>query len=111
MKYSDLNVLTLAELQALQADVEKAIEQKQQQAQVIDQIKAMALENGITFESVLNELQGSVRKSGAAKSKSAPQYFNPEDPSQTWTGKGRKPKWIEEALHNGADLEDFRIKS
>ncbi|PPC75765.1 histidinol phosphate phosphatase [Pokkaliibacter plantistimulans] len=109
MKYSDLQSLSLSELEALQSDVEKALDQKKQQAQVIDQIKAMALENGIPFESVLSELQGSVRKTTGVKSKSAPQYYNPADPSQTWTGKGRKPKWIEEALNNGSDLEDFRI--
>ena len=29
------------------------------------------------------------------KSKVAAKYANPEDPSQTWTGRGRKPRWVE----------------
>ncbi len=110
MKYSDLQMLSVDQLSALKADVEKTIEHKKQQSTVIDQIKAMALENGIPLESVLQEL-GSVRKSSGAKAKSAAQYYNPADPSQTWTGKGRKPKWIEEALEAGKALEDFRISA
>lgn len=44
-------------------------------------------------------------KSGKAKAK----YRNPADPSQTWTGRGRKPKWVHEALKAGADITDLEI--
>ena len=38
-----------------------------------------------------------------------PKYVNPADPSQTWSGRGRKPRWMEDALAAGARLEDFLI--
>lgn len=43
------------------------------------------------------------------KAKGAPKYANPEDPTQTWTGKGRKPNWLVDRLEQGKKLEDFAI--
>ncbi|KIC37720.1 trans-acting regulatory protein hvrA [Ruegeria sp. ANG-R] len=41
--------------------------------------------------------------------KASPKYHNPSDPSQTWTGRGRKPKWVHDALKAGADISDLEI--
>jgi DNA-binding protein H-NS len=38
-----------------------------------------------------------------------PKYRNPADPSETWAGRGKKPRWIVAALKKGKRLEDFRI--
>ncbi len=43
------------------------------------------------------------------KTKVAPKYRHPEDSSVTWTGRGRKPKWILELLEQGKTLEDLEI--
>ena len=46
----------------------------------------------------------------AAKgSKGVPKYANPADPSQTWTGRGRKPNWVIDALANGQSMDDFAL--
>lgn len=45
----------------------------------------------------------------AGKTKSAPKYANPADPSQTWTGRGRQPQWIKDALKKGKKLDDMAI--
>jgi DNA-binding protein H-NS len=39
----------------------------------------------------------------------APKYRNPADPAQTWTGTGRKPQWILDALEKGVDIETMKI--
>jgi DNA-binding protein H-NS len=39
----------------------------------------------------------------------APKYRNPEDPSETWTGRGLKPRWLAAALKAGKKLEHFSI--
>lgn len=31
------------------------------------------------------------------REKAEPKYRNPNDPSQTWSGRGRTPKWLLEA--------------
>ena len=46
---------------------------------------------------------------GRGRSKSVAKYANPDDRSQTWTGRGRKPNWLVARLKKGAKLEDFAI--
>jgi DNA-binding protein H-NS len=38
-----------------------------------------------------------------------PKYCNPEDQSETWTGRGNQPRWVRMQLSLGRRLEDFRI--
>jgi DNA-binding protein H-NS len=38
-----------------------------------------------------------------------PKYQNPEQPSETWAGRGRQPRWLSSQLQFGKQLEDFRI--
>lgn len=42
--------------------------------------------------------------------KPAPKYRNPADPDQTWSGKGRRPDWLNALLDDGHDLESLRIR-
>jgi DNA-binding protein H-NS len=46
---------------------------------------------------------------GGARGAVAPKYRNPENPSETWAGRGLKPRWLEAALKSGKKLEDFSI--
>jgi len=38
-----------------------------------------------------------------------PRFRNPHDPSVTWSGRGKRPRWITELLAKGEDLEKIRI--
>jgi DNA-binding protein H-NS len=38
-----------------------------------------------------------------------PKYQNPTVPSETWTGRGRQPRWLVLALKAGGTIEDFKI--
>jgi DNA-binding protein H-NS len=38
-----------------------------------------------------------------------PRYKNPEDPSETWSGRGRQPRWLAAALANGRAMEEFKV--
>ena len=40
----------------------------------------------------------------------AAKYANPDDPSETWTGRGRKPRWLAAKLKDGDKHEKFLIK-
>jgi DNA-binding protein H-NS len=40
-----------------------------------------------------------------------PKYRNPEDPSETWAGRGLRPRWLAAALKSGGKLDDFAITS
>jgi DNA-binding protein H-NS len=48
---------------------------------------------------------------GGPRGAVAPKYRNPENPSETWAGRGLKPRWLAAALKSGKKLEDFSIAS
>ena len=40
-----------------------------------------------------------------------PKYRNPEYPSETWAGRGKRPRWLVAQLRAGRRLDEFRIQS
>ena len=38
-----------------------------------------------------------------------PKYFNPSTPGETWSGRGKQPRWLVAALQSGHKLGDFLI--
>jgi DNA-binding protein H-NS len=39
-----------------------------------------------------------------------PKYRNPDQPSETWAGRGKQPRWLVTQLKLGRRIEDFRIQ-
>ncbi len=39
-----------------------------------------------------------------------PKYRNPEQPSETWAGRGKTPRWLTAQLNSGRRIDDFRIR-
>jgi DNA-binding protein H-NS len=35
-------------------------------------------------------------------------FRNPDQPSETWSGRGRRPRWLDVQLRSGKRIEDFR---
>ena len=110
----DLNAMTREELmdhkKSLQKEmkaVEKALstlKDREKKAALAAAEKAAA-EHGFS----LSELAGIGTRGGRAKTVSAPKFRNPANPDQTWTGRGRRPDWIREAVDKGEDLSKFEI--
>src|SRR5258706_14150288 len=46
---------------------------------------------------------------GGMRGPVAPKYRNPANPTETWAGRGLKPRWLAAALKSGKKLEDFSI--
>jgi DNA-binding protein H-NS len=38
-----------------------------------------------------------------------PKYRNPDDPCETWSGRGRRPHWVREQLKKGKKIEDLSV--
>jgi DNA-binding protein H-NS len=38
-----------------------------------------------------------------------PKYRNPDQPSETWSGRGKRPRWLDAQLRSGKRIDDFRI--
>jgi DNA-binding protein H-NS len=103
----DLSSYSLDELHKLSARIHQEIE-RQQQTKVLSirtEMEELAGHLGMTVEEVV----GNGKKRKASKLMSQPKYQNPEDPRQTWSGRGKRPRWLQHALSQGAQLEDFAI--
>ncbi len=51
-----------------------------------------------------------VAKKGRKLGKVAPKYRNPANPKETWTGRGKQPRWMAALTKKGKKVEDFLIK-
>jgi len=102
----DLTKLTIKELKKLQLEVDHAISTFEERAKkdALVAVEAKAKELGFN----LGDLLGNT-KPKAKRAKVAPKYAHPENPELTWTGRGRKPKWIEATLAEGKNLDDLLI--
>jgi DNA-binding protein H-NS len=47
---------------------------------------------------------------GGKGRKVAAKYANPNNPSETWTGRGRKPRWLAAKIKAGEKQEKFLLK-
>ena len=104
----NIDSMTLTELKKLQKDVQRAINSyaARQKASAKAELEARAKELGFS----LAELTGAAAAKGKTRAPIAPKYRNPKNSSETWTGRGRKPRWVTVALTTvGAKLEDFAI--
>lgn len=107
-----------AALDKQKADLEKQIAEtlKAERAGVINQIKALMADHGITVADLSANKPGRPPKSAANTAgvevpptrKVAPKYRDPST-GDTWSGRGLKPKWLTAALEGGRKLEDFSV--
>lgn len=68
-------------------------------------ISALVKAEGFAIEDVF---AGAGARRGVRR-KVKPKYRNPGDPSQTWTGRGKRPRWYNAALAAGKKEKDLLI--
>lgn len=117
----DLRNLSAKELGAL---IAKAKEQQTKLAKrtpiatVRGKITKFAKAEGYTLEELFG-MSGNRGAKAAAKPSSragrklgkvAPKYRNPANPKETWTGRGKHPRWMAALIAKGKKADDFLIK-
>lgn len=103
----NLEKMTSAELSALRADIDQIIDsKKQEEKQALKaELAELASQSGFDIDEVL----GKGKSNGKGK-KVAVKYRDPKDADNTWTGRGRQPRWLATALKaRGTKLDDFLI--
>lgn len=102
--------IPLDELLAFKNEIDNAI--KILQDDVIKQFRKTALASGIELEFLAGELAKPIIEPEvkATKNKKPPKYRKQNDETQTWSGHGKKPKWVEEWLEYGNNLNDLLIE-
>lgn len=105
---TDINNLDINQLQELQKKAAELIELKKR-AKVDDayaQLLAIADSVNMSLEELIEYGQ---QQQVAVKRTVAPRYRDLNDANQTWTGRGKKPRWVLDALAKGKTLEDLAI--
>ena len=101
-KILDISKLSFADLRLLRSAVDRRMVelQEDEKRRLAAEWRKKAAEIGVRPEEILQ----------VKRRKVPPKYQNPEDPSQTWAGRGKKPRWVVAHKQAGGDKEDLRIE-
>lgn len=119
----DLKGLNRRELEKLRGEIDKALKKisETERKLALQAVKKAAEAHGfslaeLTGEAPAKSAEKPAKKPRAAKkssadgrSKVAPKYRNPNNPEETWTGRGRAPKWMAEHIAAGGSKDDLAI--
>lgn len=103
----DLSSLTVAQLRDLQQQIPAEIKRRevQEKVDVLNELRAMAKSRGYAIEDLL----GKDVKVKPATGKVKVKYRHPQNAELEWTGRGRKPKWVEAWLAEGNAIEGLSV--
>lgn len=100
----DLENLDVEQLRAITENAQQLIDQKQHQR---------LYDAYMQFEQIAEDADSSIDeilKAGEKlEKKRSIKYRNTDNSEETWTGRGRKPTWLVEALAAGRELNEFAI--
>jgi DNA-binding protein H-NS len=95
-------------LQAAQQELDRRIAERSRST--LKEIRRMAAEVGFEVSFAKAAPAGGAKaKAPGSRGKAVQKYRNPEDPGETWSGRGRPPKWVQAALAEGRELSDLAI--
>jgi DNA-binding protein H-NS len=100
VKFPNLESISLDELWALHEDVS---------ALLVKKITAEKLELELRLSQLRGKSDTKENVSRRPYPKVLPKYQNPAEPSETWSGRGKQPKWISAQLKSGKKLDDLTI--
>jgi DNA-binding protein H-NS len=102
--------LSLPDLRAIKAQVEQEIRRRGSATQrLIKRVQKLAADQGLSLNELIAVAGGSGEVPVVARSGGTIKYRNPVNPSQGWTGHGRKPGWVADYLANGGTLEKLAV--
>ena len=102
----NLNKMSIAELNKLISDAQAALAKKQE---VAEKLRKLAQDNGLNISDLMTAEKQKKAKTKKPRGKVAPKYKNPANGSEAWTGRGRQPRWVANALTDGKSLDDILI--
>lgn len=119
----DINSLSAKELDALINQAKKrrtTLSKRKPIATVRNKLTQLARAEGYSIAELFGAAapdsgrRGSAAKAPAKKAakntgKVAPKYRNPDNPTETWTGRGKQPRWLAAQTASGRNLADFLI--
>lgn len=109
MQQPDLDSLPLDELKKLRRRVEAAIDsfEARRKEAARREFEEMARTRGFASLAELVEVAPAKRRKSAPAGTA--KFRHPENPALTWSGRGRRPGWVVEAVAAGRSLEDLAV--
>lgn len=114
----NLHSYSLPQLKQLSVRIAKEIAKRDTagKASMLKKLQQMAREHGLTLGEVLGNA-GSARSKGVKVSKASPpskaplpaKYRHPSNQDLAWSGRGRRPHWVDAWLANGGALDALAI--
>ena len=121
MNIEDLSAQQLSDLIARANKRKKVLAKRKPASQVKAAVAKVLKTSGWSFEELYGVGGAVATKAAASKparakgskgrslGKVPPKYRNPANPQETWTGRGRQPRWLAAETTAGKKLEDFLI--
>jgi len=103
LNHTQLNDL-IQKAQARQHELEK-----EKVTRVREKVHALLKAEGVSFEEIFGAGANARGGKRLGKGSVAPKYRNPADPEQTWSGRGKRPRWFNDALKAGKKEKDLAI--
>jgi DNA-binding protein H-NS len=112
IEHLNLENLSDEQLRELQAHVGQTIDERVRNR--LDEYRRIARDAGyeLTLTRIGEEPRRRRGRSGGRddrRSEIAPKYRNPQNQTETWSGRGREPKWLQHQIAAGKSREDFLI--
>ncbi len=121
MNIEGLSAQQLSDLISRANKRKKVLAKRKPAAHVKAAVAKLLKTSGWSFEELYGNGAAPAAKAPAAKAprarsakgrslgKVAPKYRNPANTQETWTGRGRQPRWLAGEIAAGKKLEDFLI--
>jgi DNA-binding protein H-NS len=109
----DLQALSIDELWALHEETGTTLSKKIMAEKRGLEERLAKLNGGLAEKASIARvaLKVSDRRAGRRKYPPVlPKYHNPSNPSETWAGRGKQPRWLVSQLNAGKKINDFLIK-
>jgi DNA-binding protein H-NS len=100
LSHNQLNEL-IAKAQTRQTEL-----RKEKVSALRDKINELIRAEGFTFDDVFGARAPKSKRAGAVV---AAKYRNPDDEEQTWSGRGKRPRWFNDALKAGKKESDLLV--
>lgn len=95
----------VAKLETVKSEAQTALASK---------LAKMAQELGVKPQVIVDTpaaQNGHSKRKATTKQKVPVKFINPSNKDETWTGRGRAPRWLAAKIKGGAKLEDYRINA
>lgn len=101
MTKPDFSTLSAEELETMTTELRKTmiIRHQDRLKREIQELKDYATSKGFLVEEIFADREPHL----------VPKFRHPKTPDLTWSGRGRRPDWLNTEIRKGKTLDDFRI--